>query len=73
MVNNKTISKRIRGLEEKELILIKKQGRLKTAYISEKGKKLINKRRIVCLIKPLKVWLRWVGFAKSVVLEILTS
>jgi PAS domain S-box-containing protein len=46
-VNNKTIGKRIHDLEEKGLILIRKQGNLKTSFVSEKGKALLHKRNIL--------------------------
>ncbi len=39
-----TTAKRLKMLDEKGLIFIKKQGRSKTAYVSEKGKILLNKR-----------------------------
>ncbi len=42
-----TISKRLDVLNKKDLIFIKKIGRLKTVHISEKGKALINKRQII--------------------------
>ena len=42
-----TTTKRLRMLEEKGLISIKKQGRSKTAYVSEKGKTLLNKRTVI--------------------------
>jgi len=34
-------------LEDKGLIYIKKSGRLKTLYISDKGKTLLNKRKVL--------------------------
>jgi len=46
-VNNKTISKRMKDLEGKQLILIKKQGNQKTAYVTEKAKTLLQKRALV--------------------------
>ena len=44
---SKTTSKRIKKLEEKGLIIIKKQGRAKTLFITEKGKSLLHSRQIV--------------------------
>ena len=40
-----TVRKRLRTLENKELITINKQGRKKTLYASEKGKTLLHKRK----------------------------
>lgn len=42
-----TTAKRLGMLEDKGLVFIKKQGRLKTVHISKKGKILIHKRKIV--------------------------
>ena len=42
-----TTVKRLKNLENNGLIYIKKRGRLKTVHISEKGKKLLQKRRII--------------------------
>ncbi len=39
-----TAAKRLEELENKELIFSKKQGKLRTVYISEKGKTLLHKR-----------------------------
>ena len=44
---SKTTAKRLGTLENKGLIFIKKQGRLKTLHISGKGKTLLNKRQVV--------------------------
>ena len=41
-----TISKRLRQLEDKDLVYIKKQGRSKTAHISKKGEMILNKRKL---------------------------
>ena len=46
-ITSKTTTKRIKILEDKELIIVKKQGRLKTLHVSKKGKNLINKRQMV--------------------------
>jgi PAS domain S-box-containing protein len=43
----KTVTKRLRTLEKEGLINIRKQGRLKLIYVSEKGKTLLNKRQII--------------------------
>ncbi len=42
-----TVRKRLRTLENKELITINKQGRKKTLYVSEKGKTLLHKRKAI--------------------------
>ena len=42
-----TTSKRLRVLEEKDLILIEKHGRTKRIQISEKGKQLLYKRQVI--------------------------
>jgi predicted transcriptional regulator len=42
-----TTAKRINTLAEKELITIKKRGRLKTIYITNKGKRLLQKRNVI--------------------------
>ena len=42
-----TTAKRIMELEDKGLIYIKKRGRLKTLYISDKGKTLLNNRKVL--------------------------
>ena len=39
-----TAAKRLETLEEKGLIFTKRQGKLRTVYISEKGKTLLHKR-----------------------------
>jgi PAS domain S-box-containing protein len=44
---SKTTTKRLRQLENEGLILIKKQGRLKTLHVSEKGKQLLNNRHSI--------------------------
>ena len=44
---SKTATKRIRMLENKGLIFIKKRGRLKTLYVSQKGRILLHKRQMV--------------------------
>ena len=44
---SKTTAKRIKDLDTKGLIFIKKQGRLKTIHITEKGKALLHKRQII--------------------------
>lgn len=46
-ISKVTTSKRLGILEQKGLILIKKQGKLKTLHISEKGKMLLHKRKII--------------------------
>ncbi len=43
---SKTATKKIRLLEDKGLIFIKKQGRLKTLHVSQKGKTLLQKRQV---------------------------
>lgn len=42
-----TTAKRLKKLEDKGLIFIKRQGRSKTPYVSEKGKTLLHKRQII--------------------------
>ncbi len=42
-----TTAKRINSLEEKDLVTIKKRGRLKTIYITDKGKRLLQRRNVV--------------------------
>lgn len=42
-----TVRKRLRSLENKELIVINKQGRKKILYVSEKGKTLLYKRKVI--------------------------
>lgn len=42
-----TTAKRINALEEKDLVTIKKRGRLKTIYITDKGKRLLQRRNVV--------------------------
>jgi DNA-binding MarR family transcriptional regulator len=42
-----TIAKKLRFLENDELITIKKHGRSKTLYITSKGKELLDKRQTV--------------------------
>jgi len=44
---SKTTAKRIKMLEKKGLILIKKQGRLKTLHVSQKGKTLLARRQAI--------------------------
>ena len=44
---SKTTAKRLGMLENKELIFIKKRGRLKTLHVSEKGKTLLHKKQVV--------------------------
>jgi predicted transcriptional regulator len=41
-----TAAKRLEELENKGLIFTKRQGKLRTVYISEKGKTLLHKREI---------------------------
>ena len=41
-----TIAKRLKLLENKDLVSLKLHGRLKTVHISEKGKRMINNRQI---------------------------
>jgi predicted transcriptional regulator len=40
-----TIAKRIESLEVDGLVYVKKQGKLRSPYITEKGKALLRKRR----------------------------
>jgi PAS domain S-box-containing protein len=42
-----TVAKRLKILEEKDLIIIKKQGREKIVHISDKGISLLNKRKVI--------------------------
>ena len=42
-----TAAKRLRMLEDKGLVFIKKQGKLKTVRVSDKGKTLLHKRQII--------------------------
>jgi PAS domain S-box-containing protein len=42
-----TTAKRINALEEKDLVAIKKRGRLKTIYITDKGRRLLQRRNVV--------------------------
>lgn len=42
-----TTAKRISDLSENELIAIKKRGRLKTIFITDKGKRLLQRRNVV--------------------------
>ena len=42
-----TTAKRINALEEKELVAIKKRGRLKTIFITDKGRQLLQRRNVV--------------------------
>jgi PAS domain S-box-containing protein len=44
---NQTTAKRLRLLENKGLVYIKKRGKTKTVHISEKGKTLLHKRQII--------------------------
>jgi len=44
---DKTTTKRLRILEDEGLIFVKKLGRIKSLNVSEKGKTLLNKRKIV--------------------------
>jgi len=46
LVDKKTVAKRLKILTDKGLVSIKKQGRLKTVYLSEKGKALFYKRQV---------------------------
>ena len=46
-ISSNTTAKRLGNLEDKGFILIKKQGRSKTIYVSEKGKTLLHKRQII--------------------------
>jgi PAS domain S-box-containing protein len=41
-----TAAKRVEALEKDELLFVKKQGKLRTPYITEKGKNLLHKRRV---------------------------
>ncbi len=47
LVDKKTVSKRLKILTDQGLVSIKKQGRLKTVYLSEKGEALFFKRQVV--------------------------
>ncbi len=42
-----TTAKRITALADKDLIAIKKRGRLKTIYITDKGKRLLQRRNVL--------------------------
>lgn len=42
-----TVAKRLKILEEKDLIIIKKHGREKIVHISDKGISLLNKRKVI--------------------------
>ena len=44
---SKTTANRLRMMENKELIFIKKRGRLKTLHVSQKGKTLLHKKQVV--------------------------
>jgi len=46
LVDKKTVAKRLKILTDKGLVSIKKQGRLKTVSLSEKGKALFYKRQV---------------------------
>ncbi len=46
-ISKVTTAKRLNILEEKDLIFIKKHGKLKTIHISEKGKMLLHRRKII--------------------------
>ncbi len=46
-VTKVTTAKRINALEEKELVAIKKRGRLKTIFITDKGRQLLQRRNVV--------------------------
>jgi PAS domain S-box-containing protein len=43
----KTVTKRLRILEKDGLIHLRKQGRVRLVYVSEKGKTLLNKRQVL--------------------------
>lgn len=45
-LNQKTVSKKMKDLENKQLIVIRKKGRIKTSHITEKGQILLDKRDI---------------------------
>ncbi len=45
-ISYSTAAKRLEGLEEKGLVFTKRQGKLRTIYISEKGKTLLHKRDV---------------------------
>lgn len=42
-----TTAKRIKALADEELVAIKKKGRLKTIFITDKGKRLLQRRNII--------------------------
>jgi len=42
-----TTAKRMNALDEKDLVAIKKRGRLKTIYITDKGRRLLQRRTVV--------------------------
>ena len=42
-----TTAKRIKALAEEELVAIKKKGRLKTVFVTDKGKRLLQRRNVV--------------------------
>ena len=46
-ISKVTTAKRLNILKERELLLIKKQGKTKSIHISEKGKTLLHKRKII--------------------------
>jgi len=46
-ISRVTTAKRLNILEEKGLIFIKKHGKSKTVHISEKGKTLLHRRKII--------------------------
>jgi len=46
-ISKVTTAKRLDMIKDKGLILIKKHGKSKTIYISEKGKTLLNKKKII--------------------------
>jgi Mn-dependent DtxR family transcriptional regulator len=46
-ISKVTTAKRLNILKEMELILIKKHGKTKSIHISEKGKTLLHKRKII--------------------------
>jgi len=46
-ISKVTTAKRLDKIKEKGLIIIKKQGKSKNIYISEKGKILLNKKKII--------------------------
>jgi CTP-dependent riboflavin kinase len=46
-ISKVTTAKRLNILRERELVLIKKHGKIKSIHISEKGKTLLHKRKII--------------------------